>query len=71
MFSVFISMSYWMSNSKGIKCMQVSAGIDCVFAQDAVAVNTAEKHCCVIGELNKRAIVTPDVGSIINSMADL
>lgn len=49
--------------------MQVSPGLDCVFAQDVVAINTAEKHCCVVGELNKRASITPDVDSVVNSMA--
>ncbi|KAF5481734.1 hypothetical protein F2P56_002365 [Juglans regia] len=49
----------------------VSPGMDCVSAQNVVAINTAEKHCCVVGELNKHATVTPDVDSILNSMADL
>ncbi|XVE97908.1 hypothetical protein REPUB_Repub03eG0059300 [Reevesia pubescens] len=49
----------------------VTPGLSCVFAQDVVAVNTAEKQCCVVGELNKRAIVTPDVDSVVNSLADL
>ncbi|KAF2287149.1 hypothetical protein GH714_038440 [Hevea brasiliensis] len=47
----------------------VSPGVDCVFAQDVVAINTAEKHCCVVAEINKHAIITPDVDSIINSVA--
>ena len=45
--------------------------MDCGFAQDVVAINTAEKHCCVVGELKKRAAVTPDVDSILDRMADL
>ncbi|KAG8657106.1 uncharacterized protein LOC110611044 [Manihot esculenta] len=49
----------------------VSPGMDRVFAQDVVAFNTAEKHCCVVAEINKHATLTPDVDSIINSMADL
>lgn len=49
----------------------ISPGMDCVFAQDVVAINTTEKHCCVVGELNKHATVTPDVESILNSMSDL
>ena len=51
--------------------MQVNPGLSCVFAQDVVAVNTAEKQCCVVGELNKRAVLTPDVDSVLNSLADL
>lgn len=45
--------------------------MDCGFAQDVVAINTVEKHCCVVGELKKRAAVTPDVDSILDRMADL
>lgn len=50
---------------------QVSAGLNCVFAQDVVAINTEEKHCCVVGELNKRAILIPDVDSILENISDL
>ncbi|XP_056166483.1 DNA-directed RNA polymerase III subunit rpc4-like isoform X4 [Syzygium oleosum] len=49
----------------------VSSGLDCVFAQDVVAINKTEKHFCVVGELNKRAILTPDVGSILDGMNEL
>ncbi|KAF8023431.1 hypothetical protein BT93_F0821 [Corymbia citriodora subsp. variegata] len=49
----------------------VSSGSDCVFAQDVVTVNRTEKHFCVVGELNKRAILTPNVDSIIDSMSEL
>lgn len=51
--------------------MQVASGMDCAFAQDVVAINNAEKHCCIVGELNKRAVITPDVDSILGSIADL
>ncbi|PIA42833.1 hypothetical protein AQUCO_02000346v1 [Aquilegia coerulea] len=49
----------------------ITPGSDCIFAQDVVAVNTKEKHCCVVGELNKRAIVTPDVDSLLQAVGDL
>ncbi|KAI8565358.1 hypothetical protein RHMOL_Rhmol03G0252800 [Rhododendron molle] len=49
----------------------VSAGLDCVFAQDIVAINTEEKQCCVLGELSKRAVITPDVDAVLSSMSDL
>ncbi|GMH13754.1 hypothetical protein Nepgr_015595 [Nepenthes gracilis] len=49
----------------------VTPGSDCVFAQDVVAINTEEKHCCVVGELNKRATITPDVSSILDSITHL
>lgn len=49
----------------------VSAGLNCDFAQDVVAINTEEKHCCIVGELNKRAILIPDVDSILENISDL
>lgn len=55
----------------GDTLFDVSVGSNCVFAQDVVAINAAEKHFSVVGELNKRAIVTPDVDFILDSFADL
>ncbi|GAB2267767.1 hypothetical protein Dimus_002747 [Dionaea muscipula] len=56
----------------GDTIFDVSSGSDCVFAQDVVAINTKEKTCCVLGELNKRASVTPDVDLFLRGgMADL
>lgn len=49
----------------------VTPGSDCGFAQEVVAINVKEKQCCSVGELNKRAVVTPDVDSILDSFADL
>ncbi|KAG8376210.1 hypothetical protein BUALT_Bualt09G0039400 [Buddleja alternifolia] len=49
----------------------VSAGLECVFAQDVVAINTETKQCCNVGELNKRAVITPDIDHILDSMPDL
>ncbi|KAK9060833.1 hypothetical protein SSX86_021539 [Deinandra increscens subsp. villosa] len=49
----------------------VYGGLDCSFAQDVVAIHTEEKSCCNIGELNKRAIITPDIDSILDSINDL
>ncbi|XP_002510979.2 DNA-directed RNA polymerase III subunit rpc4 [Ricinus communis] len=49
----------------------VSQGSDCMFAQDVMAINTAAKHCCTIGELEKRAVVTPDVDSLLDSVVNL
>ncbi|OVA13380.1 RNA polymerase III Rpc4 [Macleaya cordata] len=49
----------------------VSPGSDCTFANDVVAINTEGKQCCSVGELNKRAVVTPDVDSLLTSMANL
>ncbi|PON53135.1 DNA-directed RNA polymerase III subunit RPC [Trema orientale] len=49
----------------------VSPGTDFVFAQDVVAINTAEKQCCLLGELPKRAVISPDVSSLLDSVIDL
>ncbi|KAK9102935.1 hypothetical protein Sjap_020189 [Stephania japonica] len=39
----------------------MSPGSDCIFPQDVAAINTKEKQCCIMGGLNKRAVVTPDM----------
>ncbi|XP_020228652.1 uncharacterized protein LOC109809688 [Cajanus cajan] len=49
----------------------VSAGMNCVFAQDVVAINSAQKHCCTIGEISKHVTVTPDIDAIIDDLPDL
>ncbi|KAM3344801.1 DNA-directed RNA polymerase III subunit RPC4 isoform X2 [Capsicum galapagoense] len=49
----------------------VSPGVECSFAQDVVAINTAEKQCCQLGELGKRAVVTPDVDFLLDKMIKL
>ncbi|XP_042494828.1 uncharacterized protein LOC122074074 isoform X2 [Macadamia integrifolia] len=49
----------------------VSPGSDCAFAQDVVAVNTEEKHCSILGLLDKRAVVTPSVDSLLSRIADM
>ncbi|XP_022988288.1 uncharacterized protein LOC111485583 [Cucurbita maxima] len=49
----------------------VSSGMHCGFAQDVAAINVEGKYCCIIGELSKRAILTPDVESMLKNMEDL
>ncbi|XVE54004.1 hypothetical protein DITRI_Ditri03aG0048000 [Diplodiscus trichospermus] len=41
--------------------MQVNPGSSRMFSRDVVAVNAAEKQCCIVGELDKRAVLTPNV----------
>ncbi|KAK3158037.1 hypothetical protein QOZ80_2AG0132050 [Eleusine coracana subsp. coracana] len=43
----------------------VSAGSNCSFAQEAVAIDTREKHCSSLGEVGKCAIVTPDIDYLL------
>ncbi|CAN1751177.1 hypothetical protein LINPERHAP1_LOCUS4251 [Linum perenne] len=49
----------------------VCAGMEGTFAQDVVAMNTAEKRCCAVAEVDKRAILIPDIEAITANMADL
>lgn len=50
--------------------IQVSAGLNSVFAQEVVAVNAEDKHCCNMGEIHKRAVITPDIDSMLHAMSD-
>ncbi|GJU14360.1 hypothetical protein Tco_1142326 [Tanacetum coccineum] len=59
-----------LMGTAGVGCV-VSGGLDCSFAQDAVAMNTEEKHCFNIGEVNKRAIIATDINSILDNLKDL
>ncbi|KAG7954997.1 hypothetical protein I3843_11G049200 [Carya illinoinensis] len=49
----------------------VTPGSDCVFSQDVAAINLAEKQCCVLGDLGKRAVVTLDVDSLLDGVINL
>ncbi|OIW19361.1 hypothetical protein TanjilG_03495 [Lupinus angustifolius] len=49
----------------------VSPGMNCMFSQEAVAVNTAQKHCCTIGEIGKHVTVTPDIDAVLDQLTDL
>lgn len=51
----------------GDALFDVSPGSNCMFVQEAVAINTRENHCCTLGEVSKRAVVTPDVGYLLGS----
>lgn len=49
----------------------VSPGAKTLFAQEAAAINTKDKHCCILGEITKRAVVTPDVDALLDSIDNL
>ncbi|CAA6669838.1 unnamed protein product [Spirodela intermedia] len=55
----------------GDAIFDVSPGSDCMFAQDVTAINTKQKHCCALGELNKRVVVRPNVDYLLNSVIQL
>ncbi|XP_020581858.1 uncharacterized protein LOC110025622 [Phalaenopsis equestris] len=44
----------------------VSPGADREFAEEIVAVNAKERRYCVLGELRKQAVVTPDLDSLVD-----
>ncbi|KAJ4708794.1 putative DNA-directed RNA polymerase III subunit RPC4 [Melia azedarach] len=50
---------------------EVTPGMNCVCSQDVVAINTTEKNYCVVGEIDKRATLTPDVDSVLKRFADM
>ncbi|KAK3166192.1 hypothetical protein QOZ80_1AG0042600 [Eleusine coracana subsp. coracana] len=46
----------------------VNPGAESRMVQHAVAINSKEKHCCLLGEIeNRHVIVTPDVDSLLNN----
>ena len=51
--------------------VQVSTGSDAEMPQDVMAINTAEKQCCVLGELSEQANITTDLDQMLGSVIDL
>ncbi|KAK4777266.1 hypothetical protein SAY87_017453 [Trapa incisa] len=49
----------------------VSPGLDCIFPQNVVAVNAVDRKFCILGDIEKRAIVTPDIDSILDTAIDM
>ncbi|KAL2329357.1 hypothetical protein Fmac_022784 [Flemingia macrophylla] len=48
----------------GETLFDVSSGTNCVFRQDIVAMNAAQKQCSNLGEISKRVVLVPDLDSI-------
>lgn len=55
----------------GDTLFDVSPGQNCAFAQDAAVINVKDKHCCILGDLPKRIVVTPNVDSLLESIENL
>jgi hypothetical protein len=36
-----------------------------MFAQELAAVNPTAKHCCFLGDVRQRVILTPDIDSLL------
>ncbi|XP_022549484.2 uncharacterized protein LOC106419349 isoform X2 [Brassica napus] len=49
----------------------VSPGLKSEFAQDVMAVNTDEKNCCLVGDVYKHAVLTPDIDSILKDIDNM
>ncbi|CAN6866072.1 unnamed protein product [Brassica oleracea] len=49
----------------------VSPGLKSEFAQDVMAVNTEEKNCCLVGDVYKHAVLTPDIDSILKDIDNM
>ncbi|ESQ37028.1 hypothetical protein EUTSA_v10002636mg [Eutrema salsugineum] len=49
----------------------VSPGLKSEFAQDVMVVNTDEKNCCLIGDVYKHAVLTPDIDSILKDIDNM
>ncbi|ERN09518.1 hypothetical protein AMTRI_Chr09g32760 [Amborella trichopoda] len=52
----------------GDTLFNVSPGSKCEFAQEVAAINTRDRQYCVLGEINKRAIVTPDIDDLLKKL---
>lgn len=52
----------------GDAVFNVSPGQNCVFAEEFAVMNVKEKHCCIIGDRLKRAVVTPDIDSLLQNL---
>lgn len=50
------------------RCAQVAAATQPSFLQHAVHLDTAKKQLCVLGEVNRRFIVSPDLEALLTSM---
>ncbi|KAM0925934.1 hypothetical protein ACQ4PT_003818 [Festuca glaucescens] len=51
----------------GDALFDVNPGTECGMTQHAVAMNTKKKHCCQLGDIEKRhLVVTPDVNCLLN-----
>lgn len=49
----------------------VSPGSDCLFAQEAVAIDIEKKKCQSLGEIRKRIVVTPDFDSLLHDVGKI
>lgn len=41
------------------------------FAQDVMVVNTEQNNCCLVGDVYKHAVLTPDIDSVLKDIEDM
>ncbi|KAK6132211.1 hypothetical protein DH2020_034031 [Rehmannia glutinosa] len=44
----------------------VSPGCACIVSRHVMAMNTDDRHCSYLGDVNQRAVVTPEVDSLLD-----
>ncbi|KAK1421384.1 hypothetical protein QVD17_23681 [Tagetes erecta] len=52
----------------GDTIFDVSPGTPCASDRSVAVMNTKSKECCVLGKINKQAMVTPDLNSILDNI---
>lgn len=45
--------------------LQVDPGVKYTFHEQAVAINTEQRHLCEIGNIEQHVVVTPDVDAML------
>ncbi|XP_074562268.1 uncharacterized protein LOC141818713 isoform X2 [Curcuma longa] len=65
---IMVHRSGKMKMKLGDTLFDVYPGVKCDFAQQVAAINVKEKHCCILGEPDKRVVVTPDVDSLVDAI---
>ncbi|KAJ7533613.1 hypothetical protein O6H91_13G057000 [Diphasiastrum complanatum] len=41
-------------------------GVQCAFAQELAAINSSSRHCCFLGDVTQRVVLTPDIDSLLH-----
>ncbi|CAH2073423.1 unnamed protein product [Thlaspi arvense] len=49
----------------------VSPGLKSEFAQDVMVVDSSEKKCCLVGDVYRHAVLTPDIDSILKDIDNM
>lgn len=55
----------------GDTLFDVSPGQNCMFAQDAAVISVKEKKCCILQNITRRVVVTPDIDALLESVKNM